>query len=81
MAKRSAAEGDKTQDHAGTLKAPLAYWQPVVRRRPKADANMTADYIASMLLELAAMSGEARLDLLTYLIQLARVEAESVSRA
>lgn len=55
---------------------PTTLLQPFVRRRPTADANMTADYIASMLTELAAMSGEARLDLLTYLLQLARVEAE-----
>ena len=75
MAKRSGAGRPTPQSVA----EPLTYWQPVVRRRPTADANMTADYIASMLAELAAMSGEARLDMLTYLIQLARVEAEGVA--
>ena len=75
MAKRSGASRPTPQSVA----EPLTCWQPIVRRRPTADANMTADYIASMLAELAAMSGEARLDMLTYLIQLARVEAESVA--
>jgi hypothetical protein len=53
---------------------------------PESDANLvgstedTARYIADMVGALAAMAGEARLDLLTYLLNMARVEAELQSR-
>jgi hypothetical protein len=40
----------------------------------------TARYIADMVGALAAMAGEARLDLLTYLLNMARVEAELQAR-
>lgn len=43
-------------------------------------AEDTARYIADMVGALAAMAGEARLDLLTYLLNMARVEAELQSR-
>lgn len=43
-------------------------------------AEATARYIADMVGALAAMAGEARLDLLTYLLNMARVEAELQSR-
>ena len=44
----------------------------VRRKRPR--------YIADMVGALAAMSGDARLDLLTYLLNMARVEAEMQAR-
>ena len=40
----------------------------------------TARYIADMIGALAVMAGEARLDLLTYLLNMARVEAELQAR-
>jgi hypothetical protein len=40
----------------------------------------TARYIADMIGALAVMAGQARLDLLTYLLNMARVEAELQSR-
>ncbi len=40
----------------------------------------TARYIADMVGSLASMAGEARLDLLTYLLNMARVEAELQAR-
>lgn len=40
----------------------------------------TARYIADMVGALAAMAGDARLDLLTYLLNMARVEAELQAR-
>jgi hypothetical protein len=40
----------------------------------------TAEYIASMTAELAAMAGKARLDMLTYFLNMARLEAESRMR-
>jgi hypothetical protein len=43
-------------------------------------AEETARYIADMVGALAAMSGDARLDLLTYLLNMARVEAEMQAR-
>jgi hypothetical protein len=43
-------------------------------------AEETARYIADMVGALAAMAGEARLDLLTYLLNMARVEAELQAR-
>lgn len=43
-------------------------------------AEETARYIADMVGALACMAGEARLDLLTYLLNMARVEAELQAR-
>ncbi len=43
-------------------------------------AEETARYIADMVGSLAAMAGEARFDLLTYLLNMARVEAELQAR-
>jgi hypothetical protein len=43
-------------------------------------AEDTARYISDMVGALAAMAGEARLDLLTYLLNMARVEAELQAR-
>jgi hypothetical protein len=47
---------------------------------PSGSAEDTARYIAEMVGALAAMAGEARLDLLTYLLNMARVEAELQGR-
>jgi hypothetical protein len=43
-------------------------------------AEETARYIADMVGALAMMAGDARLDLLTYLLNMARVEAELQAR-
>ncbi len=43
-------------------------------------AEDTARYIADMVGALAALAGDARLDLLTYLLNMARVEAELQAR-
>jgi len=43
-------------------------------------AEETARYIADMVGAMASMAGEARLDLLTYLLNMARVEAELQAR-
>ncbi|TAL79214.1 MAG: hypothetical protein EPN75_09760 [Beijerinckiaceae bacterium] len=44
--------------------------------RPRKDAAGTAEYIAFMTAELAKMSGLAKLDMLTYFLNMARLEAE-----
>jgi hypothetical protein len=44
------------------------------------DVEETARYIADMVGALASMAGEAKLDLLTYLLNMARVEAELQAR-
>lgn len=43
-------------------------------------AEETARYIADMVGALAAIAGQAKLDLLTYLLNMARVEAELQGR-
>lgn len=45
-----------------------------------ASAKEIAEYIASITAELAAMAGAARLDMLTYFLNMARLEAESRMR-
>ena len=45
------------------------------------DQIATARYIADMSAELAQMAGKRQLDLLTYLLNMARVEAEMVARS
>lgn len=44
-------------------------------------AKDIAEYIAFMTAELAAMAGAARLDMLTYFLNMARLEAESCTRS
>ena len=44
--------------------------------RPGKDAAAAAEYIAFMTAELAKMSGLAKLDMLTYFLNMARLEAE-----
>jgi hypothetical protein len=43
-------------------------------------AKDIAEYIALMTAELAALAGAARLDMLTYFLNMARLEAESCVR-
>ncbi|MHB8886781.1 MAG: hypothetical protein ACYC5H_17190 [Methylovirgula sp.] len=45
-------------------------------RRPSKDAASVAEYIAAITAELAGMAGGARLDMLTYFLNMARLEAE-----
>lgn len=60
--------------------ADLRYDEPAGDPDVVGSAEETARYIADMVGALAAMAGEARLDLLTYLLNMARVEAELQSR-
>jgi hypothetical protein len=41
------------------------------------DSAITAEYIARMSAELADLAGAARLDMLAYFLDMARLEAES----
>jgi hypothetical protein len=41
------------------------------------DSAMTAEYIARMSAELASLAGTARLDMVAYLLDMARLEAET----
>lgn len=49
---------------------------PSYSRQPAANAASVAEYIADMTGELARLAGAARLDMLTYLLNMARMEAE-----
>jgi hypothetical protein len=49
---------------------------PGLNRAPEKDVAAVAEYIATMTAELAAMAGAARLDMLTYFLNMARLEAE-----
>jgi hypothetical protein len=49
---------------------------PHIRQAAK-DAASVAEYIADMTGELARLAGAARLDTLTYFLNMARMEAES----
>lgn len=53
---------------------------PSQTRTPGNNAAAVADYVASITAELAAMAGSARLDLLTYFLNMARLEAEYLAR-
>jgi hypothetical protein len=48
---------------------------------PDIDVPAMADYIADMTRELSAMARSARMDLLSYLLEMAAEEAKSLSRA
>jgi hypothetical protein len=50
--------------------------EPAYIREPAKDAASVAEYIASIAAELAGMAGAARLDMLTYFLNMARLEAE-----
>lgn len=45
-------------------------------RKLERDVGAVAEYIADMTAELAALAGAARLDMLTYFLNMARLEAE-----
>ena len=51
-------------------------WPGHGTRQPSKGAANVAEYIASITAELAGMAGGARLDLLTYFLNMARLEAE-----
>ncbi len=53
---------------------------PSQARTPGNNAAAVADYVAAITAELAAMAGAARLDLLTYFLNMARLEAEFLAR-
>ena len=53
---------------------------PSQARAPGNNAAAVADYVAAITAELAAMAGSARLDLLTYFLNMARLEAECLAR-
>jgi len=46
-------------------------------RQPAENAAGVAEYIADIAAELARLAGSARLDTLTYLLNMARMEAQS----
>ncbi|WP_210207169.1 hypothetical protein [Rhodoblastus acidophilus] len=58
----------------------MRYDEPETDADSAGSAEDTARYIADMVGALAAMAGEAKLDLLTYLLNMARVEAELQAR-
>jgi hypothetical protein len=82
-ARRSAAhQGAQQGAHASELaasEAELRYDQDE-DEDSAGSTEETARYIADMVGALAAMAGDARLDLLTYLLNMARVEAELQAR-
>jgi len=69
-----------TRKAMASVEADLRYDEDDSGSEPVGSAEDTARYIADMVGALAAMAGEARLDLLTYLLNMARVEAELQSR-
>jgi len=71
---------DEGQGTLVTAEADLRYDEAETESEPVGSAEDTARYIADMVGALAAMAGEARLDLLTYLLNMARVEAELQAR-
>ncbi|MCW2282670.1 hypothetical protein M2323_000431 [Rhodoblastus acidophilus] len=78
---RPAPVGDEARPRAlAAAEADLRYDEPEGDAELVGSAEDTARYIADMVGALAAMAGEARLDLLTYLLNMARVEAELQSR-
>lgn len=73
-----AADGNPGDERLARREADLNYDQ--AEETPEGSAEETARYIADMVGALAAMAGEAKLDLLTYLLNMARVEAELQAR-
>lgn len=71
---------DTSQRSLEAAEAELCYDETESEPAPVGSTEDTARYIADMVGALAAMAGEARLDLLTYLLNMARVEAELQSR-
>ena len=80
----SVAEADPGADSESAAfsseEAELRYDQDEDEESGEGSAEETARYISDMVGALAAMASDARLDLLTYLLNMARVEAEMQSR-
>jgi hypothetical protein len=79
-----AAQADPDENDPSEQLAPeeaeLRYDQDDDEDSGEGSTEETARYISDMVGALAAMASEARLDLLTYLLNMARVEAEMQSR-
>lgn len=71
---------DEAREALAPAEADVRYDEGETNSEPVGSTEDTARYIADMVGALAAMAGEARLDLLTYLLNMARVEAELQSR-
>ena len=63
-----------------TAKQSLARRNPEQQSSPTEDAASLAAYIAEMTAELAGLAGNARLPMLAYFLNLARVEAQIYAR-
>ncbi len=63
-----------------TAEQGLARRNPEVQSSPAEDAASLAAYIADMTAELAGLAGKARLPMLAYFLNLARVEAQIYAR-
>ena len=63
-----------------TPKQSLTRRNPEQRSSPAEDAAALAAYIAEMTAELAGLAGKARLPMLAYFLNLARVEAQIYAR-
>ncbi len=73
-APKSSPSRSRARRHADATPAPSQV------RTPGNNAAAVADYVASITAELAGMAGSARLDLLTYFLNMARLEAEFLAR-
>jgi hypothetical protein len=71
---------DDAREALASAEADVRYDEDDAEPEPVGSAEDTARYIADMVGALAAMAGQARLDLLTYLLNMARVEAELQAR-
>jgi len=78
--KEPAPKDDDGRQPLAAAESELRYDEPDNDLDPMGSTEDTARYIADMVGALAAMAGEARLNLLTYLLNMARVEAELQSR-
>ena len=63
-----------------TAEQSLARQHPEKQSSPTEDAASLAAYIAEMTTELAGLAGKARLPMLAYFLNLARVEAQIYAR-
>ncbi len=63
-----------------TAKQSLTRRDPEQQSSPAEDAASLAAYIAEMTAELAGLAGNARLPMLAYFLNLARVEAQIYAR-
>ena len=71
---------DGAKEALASAESDVRYDEAETDSEPVGSTEDTARYIADMVGSLAAMAGEARLDLLTYLLNMARVEAELQAR-